>query len=277
MLDFLKNELAKFEIELVCTIPLSECNVIRPYKLKNAGLDESCELSVIIFAIPYYTKQKGRNISAYAIPRDYHHFARLLFDGLIPKLCAKYPQYKFAGFADNSPIGEVHAAAMSGLGILGDNMMLITEKYSSYIFLGEIITDHPLPRKDHYEIKGCRHCGLCRASCPMGEIGECLSALTQKKGELSKDEKKHLVSHGSAWGCDICSEVCPYTEAALKNGTIYSPIEFFNRQNTPMLTSELINSMSDEQFSQRAYSWRGREIILRNLKLLETYEKGGDS
>ena len=31
--------------------------------------------------------------------------------------------------------------------------------------------------------------------------------------------------------------------------------------------------MSDEEFAKRAYSWRGRSVLLRNLKLLESSDK----
>jgi len=277
MLDTLKKALSDFGIDLVAGMPVSKCKIVRPYKLKHAGFDEDAPLSVIVFAIPYYTKQDRRNISAYAVSRDYHMFAKQLFDTIIPKMQHDFPSNRFAGFVDNSPISEVHAAAMAGLGVIGDNMMLITEKYSSYVFLGEIITDFPLSDNGNYEIKLCEHCGRCRATCPMGEIGECLSALTQKKGDLTEQEKGYILKYGSAWGCDICQEVCPHTLRAIQLGTIYSPIDFFKHDATPHLTSHDILSMSEERFAERAYSWRGRNTILRNLKMMEESKKGGES
>ena len=103
----------------------------------------------------------------------------------------------------------------------------------------------------------------------MGEIGQCLSALTQKKGELAQDEINAIKKYGSAWGCDICQQVCPHTEKAKKNGTIYTNIEYFKTDLTPHLTSDLVRSMSDAKFSMRAYSWRKKDTILRNLEILE--------
>lgn len=97
----------------------------------------------------------------------------------------------------------------------------------------------------------------------------CLSSLTQKKGELTEIEQEMIKKYASAWGCDICQEVCPYTERALKGGSIYTNIEFFKESRTPYLTSEAIENMSDEEFLSRAYSWRGRQTILRNLKILK--------
>ena len=111
----------------------------------------------------------------------------------------------------------------------------------------------------------------------MSEIGQCLSALTQKKGELDEKEKEYLIKYNTAWGCDICQETCPHTKKAIDNGTLYSPIEFFSQCVTPYLTSQDVRLMSDEQFSNRAYSWRGRNTIIRNLEIIENAEKGKDS
>ena len=181
---------------------------------------------------------------------------------------SSYPTSRFECFADNSPIDERHAAALCGLGMLGDNGLLITEKYSSYVFLGEIITDYPI-ESEAQEIKHCLKCGKCQLACPMGSIGECLSSLTQKKGELSDTDSSAIRKYSCAWGCDICQEVCPYTIRAKRTGSIYTNVDFFKEELIPVLTSEMLQSMSDEDFSQRAYSWRGRNTILRNLRIIE--------
>lgn len=269
MPEYIKNELLTFGIKDAASLPLSMCKILRPYKLEGCGFDDVSSLSVLIFTIPYYTEHKDKNISSYAIPRDYHLFCAELFDTIIPRLSARYPDNKFVGFADNSPIDERDAAALAGLGIIGKNRLLITEKYSSYVFLAEIITDLPLKYEEKYEISYCENCGLCASACPRLELGECLSAITQKKGELTEAEKDAIKKYGSAWGCDICSEVCPHTKKAIENRTIYTDIPFFLSCLTPRLSSSLIDSMSDEEFSARAYSWRKKETILRNLSLFK--------
>lgn len=267
---YIKKLLNSHKIDTLGAIKLSDCKILREYKLKNAGFQSLDYLYVYIFAIPYYAKGvKEKNISLYAAPRDYHAYFKALSDEIISSLSAKYPMYKFAGFTDNSPIDERHAAAMAGLGIIGKNKLLITEKYSSFVFIGEIITDMPTEMCKAKEIKHCISCGKCLDACPMGEIGECLSSLTQKKGSLSENEIAAIKKHGCAWGCDICGDVCPYTQNAINNQTIYTPIDFFCEDLTPNLTKELILSMSDEEFSLRAYSWRKKETILRNLEILE--------
>ena len=93
---------------------------------------------------------------------------------------------------------------------------------------------------------------------------ECLSAVTQKKGELTEEERDYIIEYGSAWGCDICADVCPYSWKAAK-----TPVKFFYENRTPYLTQDALEKMSDEEFADRAYAWRGRAVIERNLKLFE--------
>ena len=268
MHDHLTDLLHDFGIEDFAQIKLKSDLILKPYKLTRAGFDDEKELYAIIFAVPYLVKDQGKNISAYAFARDYHLYFKNLFDEIIPKIKEKYPAYSFAGFTDDSPINERLAAASGGLGILGLNGMLITEKYSSYVFLGEIITDMPLDTKE-FEEKKCEECGACMRACPKNDCGVCLSELTQKKGELTDKEKLAIQKYGSAWGCDICQEVCPHTKKAIKTGTIYTNINFFTGNIISKLSSSILDSMSDEEFSTRAYSWRKRDTIRRNLLLLE--------
>ncbi len=268
MTDNLLRILKEFGIDLAAAIPLADCEITREYKLQRAGFSETDSLFAVMIAVPYLTRQSKRNISAYATARDYHLFFKELFDRLVPTLNTAFPEKRFVGFADDSPINERDAAAKSGLGIIGDNGMLITEKYSSYVFLGEIITDLPLIC-DPKPIKRCQGCGKCKQICPMSEIGQCLSALTQKKGELTENEEFFIKKHGSAWGCDLCQEVCPHTLRAIKNQTIYTNIDFFKNNTIPCLTTEILDLMDDEEFAKRAYSWRKRETIRRNLEIMK--------
>ena len=265
MLTFVKSKLKEYNIDLVSCISLEKCEICRTYLLEKRGINNG---SVIIFAVPYFTHKASEksNISSYAVSRDYHLFFKSLFDDIIGELEIKFPDNKFAGFTDHSPINEIRAAAKSGLGVIGKNNLLITEKYSSFVFIGEIITDIIL-ESNEIEIELCSSCGACEDACPVNmDISKCLSSLTQKKGELTPEEISRLAQHPLVWGCDACQLVCPYNKLVIKKKTD-TPIPYFREQRCVTLTEETLLDMSEQAFSQRAYAWRGKTVILRNLHI----------
>lgn len=266
MKDMLDALFKSENIEYYRALSYDKLRVLRPYLTERAGISPR---TAVIFLIPYYTVE-GVNISSYAVSRDYHLYSRELFSRLIKSLCEAFPEYKFTAFADHSPIDERQAALLAGLGVIGDNGLIINEKYGSYIFIAELLTDAPpslLGASLPAPILTCTHCGACKRACPgktLSAGGDCLSMITQKKGELSREERLLLREENTAWGCDACQRVCPYNKHPVK-----TPISFFHESLTPALSRESVLSMSDEEFSERAYSWRGREVVLRNLSLLE--------
>jgi epoxyqueuosine reductase QueG len=267
MFNLISSLLHDEGVDLFGTIPLSECKIIKPYLL------ERCEISsgtAIVIASPYMVcDDEEPNVSRYAISKDYHIFYKELFDKITAVLRSKYPENKFVGFADHSPIDEIHAAAKCSLGIIGKHGLLITEKYSSFVFIATLFTDAVI-ESTVGEVEECEDCGLCRRACPVGlSKSECLSAMTQKKGELDDKAVALMKKHRTVWGCDVCQLACPHTQRAIQNKSIYSPIRFFNENRTPCLTYDIIENMSEEEFSERAYSWRGKSVILRNLKETE--------
>ena len=263
MLNTIRTLLTEEGIGLSAPLLLRDCRITRPYLLSREGITDG---TAILLAVPYMSGEESeRNLSAYAVPRDYHLYFREMFARLLPALRERFPDIHFAGFADHSPIDEIHAAITAGLGVIGDHGLLLTELYSSYVFLGEIITDAILPAVPVTPGE-CLHCGACRRACPVGlDKSRCLSALTQKKGELSEEEWLRLDAHPLVWGCDTCQKVCPYTVKARQRGTIYQTPPFFREHRIPSLTSEEIDRMNDETFAERAYAWRGRAVIRRNL------------
>ncbi len=257
--------LAEAGIPLFSPIPLSACRITRPYLLERAGIGSG---TVYVCALPYLSREPAGNISAYAAVRDYHLVWREIFDAVTAELGRIFPENKFVGFADHSPIDERDAAVRAGLGVLGDNGTVITEKYSSYVFLGELITDAAVECRAS-EIRRCEGCGECKRVCPKDGLGECLSSVTQKKGELTEREADALARHGTVWGCDLCQSVCPHTKRAVERGSIYTDIPRFLTDVIPTLDRELLSAMSDAAFAERAYSWRGRDTVLRNISILE--------
>ena len=272
MIEILSDFFREERIEFYGVLPIEECKIQKDYLLNKKDFVPK---SVICFLVPYYT-QNGDNVSKYAVSKDYHLFMERFFEKLSKALNKQYPQSKAYGFADHSPIHELEAAAKCGLGIIGKNRLLINEKYSSFVFIGEVFTDIDAKLLGYVsaeEIKACMKCGRCGKACPTGTLLDCtqpcLSAITQKKGRLSEQEIAFMIENNTVWGCDICQNVCPYTATAIKNGTIKTPIKFFYNDIIHNLTSDILDNMTDEAFNMRAYAWRKRETIRRNLIFTE--------
>jgi len=254
-------------ITLFAPIPLKSCKITKKYLLDRVGIESG---TAIVCAVPYLSKATvgEHNISAYCAVRDYHVFFAELWKNVCAELSSLFPDQKFAGFADHSPIDERDAALRSGIGIMGENGMIITEKYSSYVFLGELITDITVTCEPK-EPKYCIGCKKCKTACPRDELGNCLSAVTQKKGELTEAERAAMKKYNTAWGCDICQRVCPYTENAISSGSIFTNIEYFLTDLIPDLDTDVLTSLDSSAFEARAFSWRGRAAVERNLEIIK--------
>lgn len=246
-------------------IPFSLCRVREPRRLARLSFVPQ---SAILFAIPYLVRNNSLsekpNLSLYARAKDYHLFFKRFSADLLTGLAALFPGASFKAFADASPIDEREAAVKAGLGVIGKHSLLITEKYASFVFLGEILTDLPYERvgtRQSFALRFCEGCGKCLAACPRGS-GECLSALTQKKGELAEEEADRIRAGGLIWGCDRCQLACPHAATAEE-----TPIAFFRENLISHLDEETLCSMGEEEFSERAFSWRGKGPLLRNLAL----------
>ena len=266
----MKKEIRDFfsenKIEYFAAIDYNDAREIAPEIMAREAF---VPRSVIVFLIPYYAG-KTENLSVYAASLDYHLCIREISDRLVSLMKALYPENSFKAYGDHSPIDEVGAALIAGLGIRGDNGLFINEKYGSYVFVSDLVTDVPPEELSAVktDVRECIHCGRCKAACPTGilrgEGDDCLSAITQRKGELSESEKELMRKCGTVWGCDLCQSVCPYNKNPER-----TPIEFFYKDRIELLTSEVLASMSKEEFKKRAFGWRGRAVVERNLKALE--------
>ena len=252
-------------------LKFSDCTIINPKLLERLSFTPQ---SVIIATVPYYTEYCNANktVSSYALAYDYHIYLKNIADETIKKAKALFPEASFASFADHSPINEKEAAAKAGLGIIGVHSLLITPKHSSFVFLLEILTDLKCEKSAH-NILYCNKCNSCVMACPgfLQGKSECLSAITQKKGVLSAEESYMISTYGTVWGCDICQMACPHTQNAINKGTIYTKSGWFGNN---ICSSPSETTINDEQdFKNRAYSWRGKDTILRNIKIIDGKNK----
>lgn len=227
--------------------------------------------SVVAALFPYRMKDTGkRNLSRYACVPDYHTAAGRVLQAASAALSAAFPQARFEAFIDNSPILEVYAAAIAGLGRIGDNGLLLHPQFGSWVFIGCIVTDLDVGAKA-MEPSGCLHCGACGRNCPSRCVGaadkpsRCLSAITQKKGELTASKAALLAQSPLIWGCDACQESCP-----LNRGTSVAPHPCFAADASAhegWLDRETLDSMDRDTLRGHAYGWRGRAVLERNLQL----------
>lgn len=255
--DFFKSE----NIEYYSCLDISDCRLLYPRKLPEYTV------SVCFFLIPYYAEDGGkRNVSMYAVPRDYHLYIKELSERFEKLRKESEVMFDYRFFADNSPFCERSCAALARLGALGKNGLIINPEYGSFVFIGSICFSIPISitqRAKNFKGDLCGNCEKCKSFCPIerGKCSECLSNITQKK-KITDEEAKIISQFPVKWGCDICQEVCPHNKEVKE-----TPIDFFRHERIPFLTTETVSKMTDTEFSQRAYSWRGRDVIKRNLGL----------
>lgn len=264
MIEYIRD---RARIENIEFVGVCDFNLISSDLLYCSGIKKlpKQSRSIIVFLFPYYIDTNIGNLSRYAIIPDYHKVCYKKLLDFSYEFKERFKGFTFSAFVDSSPIPEVKAACMAGLGVIGDNGLLINKKYGSWVFIGEIVTDMVI--KDNLNSKldtQCIHCGRCLKNCPSKAINKicfdkniCLSHITQKKGALSSQEIDLLKRGKSVWGCDICQESCPLNQICTE-----TPIVEF-RENI----QTFVNSKNYYKFNDRAYFWRPKGVIDRNLNI----------
>ncbi len=225
--------------------------------------------SAVVCLFPYKTadSEKG-NISLYARSPDYHIIVKNYLKKIEEYIKTLEPCCITKLFVDTGGGNDRLTAFNAGLGFIGENNLLINERYGSYFFIGYIETnldleaDLPLQKK-------CFGCGKCKEACP-GDVfsdcdfSRCASHISQKKGELTPFEEEIMLKSGLLWGCDICQKVCPHNE----NSELTPLCEFYEDRITTLKNSDVLESFN-KKYSGYAFSFRGKSVLLRNTKLFE--------
>jgi epoxyqueuosine reductase len=123
-------------------------------------------------------------------------------------------------FVDSGPVLEKALARNAGLGWIGKHTNLIARDAGSYFFIGEILTDLPLP-VDGASTSHCGTCSACIPACPTGAIvaphrldaRRCISYLTIELHGAIPPEFRRLMGN-RIYGCDDCQLVCPWNKFA---------------------------------------------------------------
>ena len=122
---------------------------------------------------------------------------------------------------------------------------------------------------------GCNRCiTACLGQC-LGhddfKYNTCKSFLTQKKGELTDKEENILAKTPLVFGCDVCQEVCPHNKDIPT-----TPIPEF-QQIEPYVNIDELEALTNKEFKakygRRAFSWRGKKILMRNQEIIDRKSK----
>jgi len=159
-------------------------------------------------------------VSRYALGRDYHKVMRKALARLAENLGREIGTFGYRVCVDSAPVLEKALARNAGLGWIGKHTNLLARDAGSYFFLGEILTDLPLP----LDAPATAHCGTCEAcipACPTQAIvapykldaRRCISYLTiEHKGAIPIELRPGLGNR--IYGCDDCQLVCPWNKFA---------------------------------------------------------------
>lgn len=184
--------------------------------------------SVVCVGLSYWAghrpgaPQRG-SIARYAWGRDYHQVLNEKLEVFAAQLREAFGgEYRW--HVDTGPLMDKALASRSGLGWYGKNTNILTERFGSFLFLGEIVTSLKLEADAPLE-RNCGTCRLCVVACPTGALGpdytidatKCISYLTI---ELRASIPRELRPQVGSWvfGCDICQDVCPPAMAPYVSG-----------------------------------------------------------
>ncbi|UFJ41306.1 tRNA epoxyqueuosine(34) reductase QueG [Brevibacillus humidisoli] len=251
-------------------------------KRTEPGLSLSGAQSLIAIAIAYPSKMQNppksqpgayRGIlSRSAWGTDYHHVLREKLDKLAQFIRQLEPHAKTESMVDTGALSDRAVAERAGIGWVGKNCALITPEFGSWVFLGELLTNLPLPPDTPVE-EGCGDCNLCVDACPTGALVQggqlnaqkCIAYLTQVK-DFIPDEYRGKIGN-RLYGCDTCQTVCPKNRG--RHNAHQPALQPDPEVAKPLLLPIL--SMSNKQFKQTfghtSAAWRGKKPIQRNAIL----------
>ena len=178
--------------------------------------------SVISLLLNYYPSEEQNpdsyKISKYAYGQDYHYVIKEKLKELLHTIQTEIGEVSGRAFVDSAPVLDKAWAAKSGLGWIGKNSNLITQKVGSFYFIAELIIDLELDY-DHPTTDHCGTCTACLDACPTEAIvapyvvdgSKCISYFTIELKDNIPSEMKGKFDDWS-FGCDVCQDVCPWNK-----------------------------------------------------------------
>lgn len=208
--------------------------------------------SVISLLLNYYPPDfqnaDSYKISKYAYGKDYHSVLKKKLKKLLRAIRTEIGDVSGRAFMDFAPVMEKSWAAKSGLGWIGKNANLITQKTGSFYFIAELILDLEL----EYDYATSDHCGSCTAcidACPTEAIvapyvvdgSKCISYYTIELKENIPQEMKGKLDDWM-FGCDVCQDVCPWNRFSKAHSeplfTPYPELLSYSKKDWEEITEE---------------------------------------
>jgi epoxyqueuosine reductase len=214
--------------------------------------------SVVSVILNYYPPQKQTDpeapvIAKYAYGKDYHRVMRKKLKSLLTFTSELIPDCRGRVFTDSAPVMEHAWASRAGLGWIGKNSLLLSSRFGSFVFIGEMIITAEL-RYDEPINDMCGSCRNCIISCPTGAIiadrvvdaGRCISyhTIENKTPEMPEQFKDKF--HNRVFGCDICQDVCPWNRKI----TPHEVKEFNPHPDLPGMTKNDWHTIDEDKFNR---------------------------
>ena len=234
--------------------------------------------SVISLLLNYYPSEfqidDSYKISKYAYGQDYHFVIKEKLKELLNTIQTEIGEVHGRAFVDSAPVLDKAWAAKSGLGWIGKNSNLITQKVGSFYFIAELIIDLEL----EYDDPTTDHCGTCTAcidACPTEAIvapyvvdgSKCISYFTIELKDNLPIEMKGKFDDW-AFGCDFCQDVCPWNRFSKPhNEPLFNPnpeLLSFSKKDWEEITNETFNKV----FKNSAVKRTKLEGFKRNVDFL---------
>lgn len=235
--------------------------------------------SVVSLLLNYYPEQfqntNSYKISKYAYGQDYHFVIKEKLKEFLFSIQATIGEVSGRAFVDSAPVLDKAWAAKSGLGWIGKNSNLLTQKVGSFYFIAELIIDLDL----EYDNPTTDHCGTCTAcieACPTEAIvgphivdgSKCISYFTIELKENIPQEMKGSFDDW-AFGCDVCQDVCPWNKfSKAHNEPLFNPnpeLLSMSKKDWKEITEETFRVVFKNSPLKRA-KFQG---IKRNIDFLE--------
>lgn len=231
--------------------------------------------SVISLLLNYYPSEDQNpdsyKISKYAFGQDYHFVIKEKLKELLFSIQTEIGEVSGRAFVDSAPVLDKAWAAKSGLGWIGKNSNLITQKVGSFYFIAELIVDLDLD----YDNATTDHCGTCTAcldACPTQAIvapyvvdgSKCISYFTIELKDAIPTEFKGKFDDW-IFGCDVCQDVCPWNRFSKSHEEpLFNPnpeMLQWSKKDWEEITSETFNAVFKNAPLKRT-KWKG---LLRNI------------